>query len=467
MLKTILQTIKAHTMLTPNDSIVIGLSGGADSVALLHALISLQSQLQISKIFAAHINHGLRGEFAASDEKFAQDICDNLQIPIKIYHANVRGLAEKESLTIEEAGRKLRYAHLHDACTAFGAIKIATGHHQNDNVETVIMNLARGSGLRGLCGIPPTNGNIIRPLLDVPRTQIEKYLNENSISYITDASNFSQEYARNRIRLAVLPSLEAATNPQVMQTIAKNITNLRMDEAYLESVAHQAFLECMEGERHIILSVKKLSTLPQAISTRVIRKAVSTLRHQNPTTTAHNITATHINSILHLAQLQPGKEIHLPGLIAYREHSQITITTPTKTPKLKDYSLPIPGSVHIPELQMTITLSKTQQKSNPHYTKSFECGMVSEALFLRTRRSGDKITLSPTDPLSKPFTKKLSDYFADTKIPKHKRDTIPVIAHGSDILWVLDAKNPTNKKYIPTDKSQNLLWISIRSDANE
>jgi len=459
-------------MLTSGDSIVIGLSGGADSVALLHALISLQSQLQISKIFAVHINHGLRGEFAANDEKFAQDICNNLQIPIKIYHANVRGLAKKESLTIEEAGRKLRYIHLRDACTAFGATKIATGHHQNDNVETVIMNLARGSGLRGLCGIPPTNGNIIRPLLDVPRLEIEKYLSENNISYITDGSNFSQEYARNRIRHAVLPSLEAATNPQVAQTVAKNIANLRTDEEYLESVAQKAYLKCAEGTTtHISLNAKKLSTLPQAISTRVIRKAITALCHQNSfintSTITSTITSTHITSVLHLAHLQPGKEIHLPGLIAHREHSKITITTSAKTTKLKDYLLPIPGTVHIPELQMTITLSKTQQKSNPHYTKSFECGMVSEALFLRTRRSGDKITLQSSDPLSKPFTKKLSDYFADTKTPKHKRDTIPLIAHGSDILWVLDAKNPTNKKYISTGKSQNLLWISIRSDANE
>ena len=502
-------------MLQQGDGVVIGLSGGADSVALLHVLLALQARLGITQIYAVHVNHGLRGDAAVSDEKFVQNLCDTLQIQLKIYHADVRGLAHAEHLTIEEAGRKLRYFYFNEACAFLAGDgakkiatgKIATGHHQNDNAETVILNLSRGAGLRGLCGIPPVNGNVVRPLLDVSRAEIEEYLADNKLEYITDASNLTHEYARNRVRHSVLPFMEEAGGKQAVQTIARNAALLRADEEYLESVAIQAFKECLDA-RHcenslvgadgnppepskmqsggaiaiapyafrdnlgassrptaISLDVEKLACLHPAISSRVIRHAISQISGLS------NITAAHIQAILDLAQKKTGKEVHIPGLVAYREYSCITITAHSTQYEINEYSLPLHTVLDIPELNQTISISTTPpDKSNPpnhkkpilYCTKSFDYGMVINGVIcLRTRRPGDKIILGG----AKPFTKKLQDYFTDTKIPRQKRDSIPIIACGNDVLWVMDERNTVNTKYYE-EKNKNLCWISLWRDTN-
>jgi len=471
--KNIAKTIRTHYMISPGDSIIIGLSGGADSVALLHILQTLQTELAIKHIFAVHINHGLR-ETAINDENFVVDLCNKLNLPIKVYHAKVADLANKESLTIEEAGRKLRYLYMKEACTLFctpGA-KIATGHHQNDNAETVIMNLARGTGLRGLCGIPYVNGQIIRPLLDVSRGEIEGYLDANGFSYVTDASNFSHDYTRNRMRHMVLPTIESAVNQQVVQTIAKNTTWLREEDDYLESLAAEAFEEC-QGDgcsgtvtAQTVLDVQKLIALPLAISRRVIRITLN----KYP---GNDYSSTHIQSVLNLATMKSGKEIHLPGLFACKEYTQIIITPRTVPAKLTPYPLFLPSETYIQELNLTVTLSHAppvefcnSKKHKLLCTKSFDYGKVDKVLFLRTRMPGDKITFNTTT--STTFTKKLQDYFTDTKLPKQMRDTIPLLACGSDIVWIMNEKSPVNAKYSFEDKKyQNPFWVSLWRDADD
>jgi len=473
MRKKVLQTIKLWDLVPGLPNIVVGLSGGADSVALLHILISLQAELGIEKIFAVHINHGLRPE-AVGDEKFVQDLCRALQIPLKIYRADVRGLAEKESLSMETAGRKLRYFYFNETCAAFDVpnAKIATGHHQNDNAETVIMNLVRGAGLRGLCGIPVSTGRIIRPLHDVSRKEIEQYIADNALEYITDASNFSHDYTRNRIRHTVLPAIEAAVNPNVIQTIAKNTAWLRDDEDYLESIAAQAFTDCAaeKSQSAVSLNTEKLAALPLAISRRVIRMAVTHIQ-----THLSNITGTHIQAVLDLLPMKSGKEIHLPGLTAYKEYAHIVISVPAAPAKFGTYPLHIPSTQYIPEMGMTVSISHTKpdkfyppdaKKPILYCTKAFEYGMVIDKLVLRTRRPGDCIIMKG----AKPFTKKLQDYFSDAKTPRHQRDTIPVLASGSDVLWVLDEKSPVSAKYSPdfgVEKYENPVWVSLWRDADD
>ena len=482
MQKIILQTIRTHEMIQEGDSIVVGLSGGADSVALLHVLLQLREELGIKEITAAHINHGLR-EAAAADEEFVQKLCDTCNIPLQIFYADVRTYAVENSLGIEEAGRKLRYLHLQEAACSSNA-KIATGHHQNDNVETVIMNLARGAGLSGLCGIPPVNGNIIRPLIDLTREEIEKYIHAHGLKYITDASNLTDEYTRNRVRHSVLPALESATGIDTVQTIAKNIAQLCRDAEYLDTVAHEAFSDCvikpMEaqcasfGTPHTTLDVKKLTALHPAISTRVIRRAMPHLT---------NITSINTNAILSLAVKKSGSVVHIPGIVARKEYSNIILTPASSTdnapPHFAPISLSIPSVHNIKD--QTISLTKTPPDKflppNPKKpkllcTKSFDYGMVIGTISLRTRKPGDKIILHSTHTLvssstvnlstPKTFTKKLQDYFTDKKTPKHKRDSILLLACGSDILWIMDENNLTSTKYSP--QADNLFWVSIWSD---
>jgi len=450
MYEKIMQTIKSHSMLQPCDNVIIGLSGGADSIALLYALLHLKAELGISQISAVHVNHGLRGQAATADENFCRRLCEKLQIPLQVCHADVRGLAAKESLSIEEAGRKLRYYYLQEAVNSSKA-KIATGHHQNDNTETVIMNLARGAGLRGLCGIPPVNGNIIRPLLDISRAEIEDYIAARGLQYVDDASNFSQEYARNRIRHTVLPAIEAAINQQAVQTIANNAAWLRADEDFLEEMARQAY-DNVVTESGIEFNILNH---PLPIARRVIRFAISYL---SPTKLS-NITSTHIQSVLDLLHMKTGAEVHLPGLVAYKTSSHIEIALPESIQKFATYPLPMGTTQFIPELGMTISVSKTPpdaKKTILHCTKCFDYGKVNGSLILRARQPGDTIVMSSA---TKPFTKKLQDYFTDKKTPKQKRDSIPVIACGSDVLWVLDKYNPVSAKY-----SGDTCWVSLWSN---
>jgi len=477
MRKTVSQAIKTYNMVQPDDCIVVGLSGGADSVALLHVLLQLKARLAISEIVAVHVNHGLRDE-AASDENFVRDLCAHLNIPLQVCHADVSGFAMQEGIGIEEAGRILRYKYFNNAVvnpesTQVPPIKIATGHHQNDNTETIILNLARGSGLQGLCGIPPVNDNIIRPLINVSRAEIEQYLLEHGLKYVTDASNYSNEYARNRVRNIVLPTLETALNPNVIQTIAKNAMLFQEDNDLLEDIADQAFANCITTgvQNQIAINIQTLKTLPTPIARRVILRAVKDQAKKLPgqgekRAQAHAIhqndsfTQAHINSIMALACKKPGSQAHIPGLVAYNEYSHITITKPAIFPKLNTYQLTFQTPTHIPELNLTISLSKNppdkpSKNTNILCTKRLNYGNVNEALFLRARRPGDKIVLGSAD---KPITKKLQDYFTDTKTPRHLRDCIPVLACGSDILWIFDKHNKTSTKYHPTTDN---VWVTL------
>jgi len=238
MLKTVRHTIKRFNMLDPGDGVLVGLSGGADSVALLAALAALRKELGIS-VFAAHVNHNLRGA-AQHDEEFARRICDGMGIPIAVFQADVAGYAAREKLSTEESGRKLRYQYMHQALEKFGAVKIATGHHADDNAETILLNLFRGAGLKGLCGIPPVNGNIIRPLLEVSRKDIESYAQENGLPFIIDETNAESDYSRNYVRNKIIPVVQGHFGENVTATMAKNALGMRVDEEFLSAAANEA-----------------------------------------------------------------------------------------------------------------------------------------------------------------------------------------------------------------------------------
>ena len=460
MIKTIHQTIKTHAMLQKGDGILVALSGGADSVILLRVLLALQGRLGVSQIYAVHINHGLRTE-AAEDENFVTNLCKQWNVPLQIYHANVQSLAKAEGLSIEEAGRNLRYYYFGKACEGLGVTKVATGHHQNDNAETVIINLARGTGLRGLCGIPHVNGNIIRPLLDISRAEIEAYARAHGLEYVTDASNLTQDYTRNRVRHSVLPAMETAVNPSASATIAQNAAWLRTEDEYMDEMAAKAFAESVTyaGGSGITLSIKNFLAHHPAIRRRIIRLAIAKI------STLKNISHAHVQAILDLAQNISGKEVHLPGMTVYREYDNLIISTGTKIVPVEKFPTPSNSSNDkISPLEMYITSDPPDKNLPPNAqnpimvcTKAFNCDTIMGEIKLRTRCPGDKITLSGNPP----FTKKLQDYFTDTKTPKHMRDSIPVVAVGSDILWVLDSKNPTSAKYIANESTKNVVWVTI------
>jgi len=409
------------------ESIVVGLSGGADSVALLYVLREAGAQ-----IFAAHINHGLRGEESERDETFVRELCKREGVELQVFRANVQEFAATQKLGTEEAARILRYRFFEQAMTSFAANKIAVGHNADDNAETVLMNLCRGSGLSGLCGIPPVSplmssaeGTIIRPLLGVYRTEIEAYLRERNIDFVTDSTNASDDFTRNRVRNKILPALQSEVNPGAKAAIAKAAELLRADDDFLEITAQSALASCSPAPHTIC--IQKFLALHPAIMRRVVRLAITQARGNKA-----DITQTHVFAVTDLSKGQTGREIHLPGVVVSKEYGTLVFS---KEEKCTGFCYPLtPGiSLTIPEIDKTFTLSSD----------------APAPLFLRTRKPGDKITLKTAD--GKFFTKKLQDYFTDEKIPRRQRDKIPLLALGSEILLILHKKNRANAKFEPGD----------------
>lgn len=242
MLDRVCRFIEENNMLSSGDTVVCGLSGGADSVCLLLVLNELSRRLQIT-VEAIHVNHSLRGAESDRDEEFCRCLCEKLDIPFSAERVDVNVFAREHSLSCEEAARKLRY-ELFSACSQ--GKKIATAHNANDNLETIILNLTRGSGLKGLTGIPPVRGNIIRPILEVSRSEIEEYLKSQNQEFVTDSTNLTEDYTRNKIRHRVIPLLEEI-NSSVIKTTVRSSETLRDENSFITDSVREATKKCRSG----------------------------------------------------------------------------------------------------------------------------------------------------------------------------------------------------------------------------
>jgi len=468
MLNTVRHTIKQYNMLTRGDGVVVGLSGGVDSVVLLTVLIALRAELELS-VFAVHVNHNLRSA-ARHDEEFVRLLCEERDIPLFVCKADVKDFAKAQKKSIEEAGRKLRYNFLQQGLEKFGAHKIATGHHAGDNAETVLLNLFRGAGLTGLCGMPPVNGQVIRPLLEVRREDIEAYAKENGLHFVTDATNAESDYSRNYVRNKIIPVITEHFGDSVTATIARNALGMRPEDALLSSSATEALRKITSSNvlqvcesmspafdtSKILLQIDGLLALPPALTGRVIRQAIAILRGEQALS---DIQSTHIQSILEIAQGRSGREVSLPGFIAGREYANIVMQLSDKKPDT-GFCYPLtPGTpVYVHLKSITLTMKSPQKK--PFYcTHSFNYDKVDNVLELRTRRPGDKIVLEGVG------TKKLQDYFTDTKTPKSERDRIPLLADGSNVLWIMDEHNRTSAAYSP-ENGQTTCWVTVEVETD-
>ena len=268
-------TIKKYHMLQKGDKVVAGVSGGPDSMALLHILLSLKEEYGLF-ITVVHINHGLREEESEGDAHFVEQYCLQNRIPCKIENMQIREMALERGMGLEEAGRQARYQAFEDAAKSCGGAKIAVAHNKNDQAETVLMRLCRGAGLKGLSGIAPVRGEIIRPLIDCTREEIEGYCREQSIDYCVDKTNALDIYTRNKIRIQLLPFLEREINPNMVETLARTAEILSAENRFLDQEADKAFLQCAKKEKEaVVLDAALLSQIPEAVGRRVVFLAVA------------------------------------------------------------------------------------------------------------------------------------------------------------------------------------------------
>lgn len=437
MLKKVKEYAARWDMIKETDKIVVGVSGGADSICLLFVLLELQQEIPF-ELIAVHVNHGIRGEDAKRDELYVQNLCRKYQIPCVTYHENVELIAKNRKQSTEEAGRDVRRACFQEVMKQMAGTKIALAHHQNDNAETFFMNLARGTGIKGMGGIRPVSGEFIRPLLCVSRNEIEAYLAEKQIVYCMDQTNTTDDYTRNRIRNRVIPYLEAEVNANVVSHVNETMEQLQQVWKLLEAQTKEAVQMCTEKrEEAFVVMENAFLKVPQVLQPFVLRDVLVKVTGKEK-----DIESAHLKQIQELFAKQAGKKIDLPyNAEAKRVYEGICIQTKGQD-KREEFEEIIElhegetkevvwkkNKIRLRFRKDFVGSEKSEQKGS---TKWFDCGIIKNGISVRTRKPGDYITIHPDG-----HTQKLKSYFINEKIPQEKRDEILLVADGSHILWVL------------------------------
>ena len=408
--------IDKYSMLEGVSSVAVAFSGGADSTALLHALYQrcLRDGIRLEAI---HVDHGIRNESAKRDAEHCKRVCDEKGIYLTLVTADVPLLAKEWGCGLEEAGRRLRYESFSRICTERNIDKIATAHHAGDNLETLIFNLARGSGLRGLCGIPPVRGNIIRPLIFCSRADIEDYCRINSLEFVTDETNQSDEYTRNYIRHHILPRLEEL-NPAVYESTAKTSVLLREDEDFLNS----------EAKNHLSDPVSKLMLLPDAILTRVLYLMLP-----------EGVKPGGINILSAADAVRKGRDtrISVGSATAFVIRDGCAFFTADDRSKSKgtvEFEYPLLPEIptDIPELGVSALITSDPEKLRFHsnYTQiSLNGDSIKGRVYLRPRRAGDKIRV-------RNMNRTVKNLMQEAAIEAEKRKGLPCFCDDLGIIWI-------------------------------
>lgn len=452
MRRQVEEFIRKHELLHQGDKVLAAVSGGADSVCLLYLLVQLREEWGID-LRAVHIHHGLREQEADRDEEFTKELCRTYEVNCTCLRADVKGFVREEGISAEEAGRILRYQLLEDEAKKWEKedtvpVKIAVGHHGDDNVETILFHLFRGSGLKGLGGIRPLRGRIIRPLLTVTRKEILSFLEEEGISYCEDSTNRSEEYTRNKLRHKIMPLIEAEINERAPEHILQAAERMHQADEYLEKKARQWLREYGAEEeekgRRTGADAKQLFREAAIIQTYVIRQMIEQL-----TGSRKDLTSVHVEDVRQLLEKQAGKQVDLPyGLTARRTYDYLWIEKNENPPVLS-----------LPQLEFTqFFYEKGMEIPQNQYTKWFDYDRIKGVLSVRTRQTGDYFLLPGGG------RKTIKSYMIDEKIPSDIRNQIPLLADGSHILWIIGKRISEGCKVTPQTKRILQVQVSKGED---
>lgn len=482
MMEKVIKFIEKYHMIVKGDKVIAGISGGADSVFLLFVLLKLREKEGI-EITAVHVNHGIRGASAQSDEEFTVDLCRKHGIKCVVYHENVESIAKKRKQSVEEAGRNVRREAFEKTLREEHGTKIAMAHHQNDNAETLLMNLARGAGLKGLGGIRPVNGNVVRPLLCLTRQEIEAYLKKLGLCWCQDETNDEDDYTRNRLRHFVIPFLEEQVNTQAIRHMNEAMEQVRMVEEYLEEQTRAAAAVCIREKEPGELLIQKdlFLSQPKVIQRMLARKCLAIAAGA-----WNNISIVHVDALISLFEKQSGRSRNLPysvkalrtyeGVLLKKNpsgaagvnHVEIKGTAGGKGTQgtfLGSYVLKVPGITEIKELNLTICCSilekgkdfSVNQIPQKNYTKWMDYDIIKGNLIVRTRLSGDRIVIDKSGR-----SQKLKSYLINEKIPAEERDSLPVIADEDQILWILGHR--MSSACLVTEQTDRVLEIKVTEE---
>lgn len=467
------QAITAYRMFQPGDSVLICVSGGPDSVALLHILLSLAPEFSCT-LGVAHLNHCLRKKDSDNDAEFVASLAKQLDLPCYIKKKDVRKYQKEHKLSLEEAARSVRYAFYDQVAEKNGFNKIAIGHHYDDNAELVLMYLLRGSGPLGISGIPPVrnckNGNwqIVRPMISVKRSEIIDFLEAKGLRYVSDKSNNDMRYLRNRVRYQLIPLLKESYNPRIVENLNRLSLIIRCEEKWIERNINSIFKKftISIGNDKIILSAAGIDEIDPAAQRRVIRKAIAEVKGD-----LRRITFSHIDSAISLLKSgQPIASIDLPDRIRIERNKNLLCFSKEKK-RLRDintkaddiepvsfkYNIVKPDSktesVYIKEINLNLKFSKINIENLPDIHCAgqniafFDMADIVFPLVLRSFRSGDYF-----QPLGMAGAQKVKTFFINNKIPKPKRLRCPILLSKGKIIWVAGLRIDDSVKIKPSTR---------------
>lgn len=474
--KKVFDDIRTCQMLSPGDGVVAGVSGGADSVCLLHFLVQLREQWNLT-IRAVHVHHGLRGAEADRDAAYTEELSRAWGVPCVVVHVNVTEYAGKHGLSLEEAGRILRYQALKDQAEEMeavmaahavmqpeagkesgnrfdgqhAAVKIAVAHHQDDQAETILHNLFRGSGLKGLGGMSPTRGQIIRPLLSCSRKEILAWLSAHQIAYCQDSTNDETHYTRNKLRHLVLPLIQQEINGNAAEHIRNTGSLAAEADEYLREQAQVWLLgEQIRESGRIGVMADHLLLQKKILQKYILFEMLETMAEGR-----RDLSSVHLESVLELLTKEVGARCDLPyALTARKSYQELWIEK-----KTKDIFVDNPTPEEIPKLEMKVfSYEKHQEIPQNRYTKWLDYDRIKGTLSVRFRQTGDYITLKDGKK------KTIKSFMIDEKIPREERDHVLLLAEGSHVLWIVGYR--LSEYYKVSDHTKQILQVQFDGGRN-
>ena len=427
MKRKFVELSEKYNLINKNDHILVGLSGGADSVCLLFLLMEIKEEYNLT-ISAAHLNHGVRGEEAKRDEEFSRELSNRLNIKFLSSKADMNKYAMEQKLSKEAAGRVLRRTFLKNAMDTLGAQKLALAHNEDDQVETVLMRILRGTGTDGLKGIEERSDYIIRPILHFSREEIEAYLSSRNIEYVDDSTNFENEYHRNKIRNILLPKLRGEYNPNLNSALLKLSQIGGEDSDYLDFVANNKSIELFSRYvSSIEIEIEKLEALHLAIARRLIRKAIEELAGK-----LEDVSFDNIEDVLHLIKLESGKEVNsIRGLSIRKSYDKLIFEKSLEENEKSFYIVLKLGNNNVNGVYSILMEEVDNNSLRDNNSIFIPVEIIKGALVARSRRNADRIR-----PIGLLGSKKIKDIFIDKKIDRKLRDIIPIVEDEVEIMWV-------------------------------
>ena len=455
MRNKILNTIRRYNMLGDSSNIVVAVSGGADSMCLLHFLCGAKDELNINRIIAAHVNHNIRGEEAKRDELFVKDFCDKNNIQFELLDADIPEIAKKNKTGTEETARNIRYDYFTSLCEKYNAVA-ATAHNANDNAETVIYNLSRGSALKGLCGIPPKRNCIIRPLIECSREEIEDYCRENRLSYVTDSTNLTDDYTRNKIRHSVLPVLKEL-NPALEHSITRTVQTLKNDESFLLRLAEEELARAKTDGGYCVKALQRLDIA-------VLSRAVIILLSR-----AFDVQPDYDTVMSICGAVNSSSRVRIKNGICADANSGIFRLYKLSDNRNKGGSAcaAVFGCEKAQLNGVTVEFSVLDKKefdkaakfNNLLFKNSVDYDIINAVTVIRTRKTGDMFT-----PKNRRFTKSLKKFLIDEKVLSEKRDSLLLLAQENEVLW-LEGFGASQRAGV-TKNTERVLTVSVKQNSS-